>query len=90
MLANMPFAFIALTLGLLTTGGVVYSKPGIVANMDMETLVIAVVGVGCLVLMLWPGALVRVLYGRRAVTMGSASSEAPLRADKREQELLGP
>ena len=85
----MPFAFIALALSVvsLATGGAVY------ASMDVETTLVVVVGVACLFLMLWPGALVRVLYGRRALQPGHVASSAdrpPLRADKAEEELLGP
>jgi hypothetical protein len=84
----MPFAFIALALSLvsLATGGAVY------ASMDVETTLVVVVGAACLLLMLWPGALVRVLYGRRALQPGhvASSDKPPLRADKAEEELLGP
>ena len=67
----MPFAFVALLLAACSLLGF---SSGAMAGLQpdsFETAAVGVVGLGVLVLMLWPGALVRVLYGRRPVSQSS-------------------
>ncbi len=91
----MPFAFIALALSvtaLITGGTVVASGGATMASLtpdSFETAAVGVVGLAFLVLLLWPGALVRVLYGRRPAQAPHASvltaeERAMTRFDKEE------
>lgn len=95
----MPFAVVALVLGTASLGGVALSPharhaavSGIGA-MDLaafEATVVLVGAVAAVGLMLWPGALVRCLYGRRPPLPGALTSEerAMTRFDRMEAARL--
>ena len=81
----MPFAVVALVLGTLALGGLTTSgdSEGLSALAGLkpdsfETLAVGLVVVAALVLMLVPGALVRLLYGRRPLARSNADSSLGL------------
>ena len=89
----MPFAVVALILGAVSLGGFALSSNSEVAaavrSVDataLETWVVGIVAVVGLVVMLVPGALVRVLYGRRPALPGALTAEerAMTRFDREE------
>ena len=80
----MPFAVVALVLGAASLGGVALSPHARnaalsgVASFDLaafEATVVLVGAVAAVGLMLWPGALVRLLYGRRPALPGALTAE---------------
>lgn len=97
----MPFAVVALVLGAASLGGVALSpaarhaalSQAAAPKMDLAALEATVVGVGAVLaicLMLWPGALVKLLYGRRPALPGALTSEerAMTRFDRLEAARL--
>ena len=95
----MPFAVVALVLGTASLGGVALSPHARhaavsgVASLDLaafEATVVLVGAVATVGLMLWPGALVRCLYGRRPPVPGALTSEerAMTRFDRMEAARL--
>jgi formate hydrogenlyase subunit 3/multisubunit Na+/H+ antiporter MnhD subunit len=79
----MPFAVVALVLGALTLGGFAagggpnaetLSALALLKPDSFETLAVGLVLCALLVLLLVPGALVRLLYGRRPVSRSEAPS----------------
>ena len=81
----MPFAVVALVLGTLTLGGLAaggnsdtLSALALLKPDSFETLAVGLVVCGLLVLLLVPGALVRLLYGRRPLTRSNADSSLGL------------
>ena len=80
----MPFAVVALVLGTASLGGVALSphaRNAAVSGLPpldlaaFEATVVLVGAVAAVLLMLWPGALVRCLYGRRPALPGALTAE---------------
>ena len=80
----MPFAVVALVLGTASLGGVALSPNARraatsgISSLDLasfEATVVLIGAVAAVFLMLWPGALVRCLYGRRPPLPGALTSE---------------